>query len=91
MFVSEFYNFSDLFKSTRRDILIGVFNKQLPDVVSQRLKDAVKLQNKLLKYKKVEEPTIKKIETYEEFLNLSNLWKKGRDPRVKFNFVSRLP
>jgi hypothetical protein len=91
MFVSEFYNFSDLFKSTRRDILIGIFNKQLPDVVSQRLKDAVKLQNKFLKYKKVEEPTIKKIETYEEFLKLSNLWKKGRDPRVKFNFVSRLP
>jgi hypothetical protein len=89
--VSEFYNFSDLFKSTRRDILIGVFNKQLPDVVSQRLKDAVKLQNKLLKYKKVEEPSIKKIETYEEFLILSNLWKKGRDPRVRFNFVSRLP
>lgn len=89
--VSEFYNFSDLFKSTRRDILVGVFNKQLPDVVSQRLKDAVKLQNKLLKYKKVEEPSIKKIETYEEFLILSNLWKKGRDPRVRFNFVSRLP
>jgi len=89
--VSEFYNFSDLFKSTRRDILIGVFNKQLPDVVSQRLKDAVKLQNKFLKYKKVEEPSIKKIETYEEFLILSNLWKKGRDPRVRFNFVSRLP
>lgn len=89
--VSEFYNFSDLFKSTRRDILIGLFNKQLPDVVSQRLKDAVKLQNKFLKYKKVEEPSIKKIETYEEFLILSNLWKKGRDPRVRFNFVSRLP
>jgi hypothetical protein len=53
--------------------LIGVFNKQLPDVVSQRLKDAVKLQNKFLKYKKVEEPSIKKIETYEEFLILSNL------------------
>lgn len=89
--VSEFYNFSNLATSTKRDILIGVFNKQLPEIVSQRLKDAVKLKNKFLKYRKIEEPTVKKIKTYEEFLILSKLWKKGRDPRVKFNFVSRLP
>lgn len=91
MLVSEFYSFIDLGKNTKRDILIGIFNKQLPDVVSQSWKDIVKLHNRFLKYKIIEEPKIKKIESEEEFLNLQALWKKGRDPRVKFNFVSRLP
>lgn len=92
MLSAEFNNFQDMIKDSVNDFKVGFGLIEPLFKISDEQFELYNMQRKIFKYNKVEPMSPEEgLETEEKVMEAFKLWKKARDPRGRFNLVSRLP